>query len=554
MEILVNVVGQKLKAATNQKTLVAGTQEFIKFVFELPDDWKDLKTFVQFRQSENVYEKYLDKENSVYLPSEIAEGICVLALQGNLGNVIAKSATLSFFVDKDPIKDGATGTEITLTLYEQLCNEVHEIGKMVGYGTGNEFYGNTESTKDSNKLGTRGFEIISYSGAQGESGTYTVRGTGGDYNDLKAVFGTGEELYITILNKENKDSWCKITAVSFDSNNIVITVDNIYTNSTSVSYDASATYNKTGIVTWAPELGWTIQQREAGNADWQEQACFFICGHPELGTFSWFGSQSAFGDGNILQGKTSAAIGLNNRIYGKYGFAAGKNNKVGYNGHAFGQDIDFSKAQGAFGAGKNLYADRDAHPIMFGQNLRAAKSNKSVLRQLIAGFFNKNKPRNVFEVGAGHSEALRKNAFEVDRDGQVFANEKFLPLQCITQQNTTFSETEREQKITNVSSQVTFRSPSGLGIREEKTSAAYGPYVYVHAQKAGLTVGKWYVMAVGITNYSDNWKVSVRGYVKVDSETEKEYGFASDEISVSKGECYILCPIYAERLDSSYGF
>lgn len=46
----------------------------------------------------------------------------------------------------------------------------------------------------------------------------------------------------------------------------------------------------------------------------------------------------------------------------------------------------------------------------------------------------------------------------------------------------------------------------------------------------------------------------MRGYVKIDSETEKEYGFASDEISVSKGKHYILCSIYAERLDSSYGF
>ena len=256
-----------------------------------------------------------------------------------------------------------------------------------------------------------------------------------------------------------------------------------------------------------------------------------------------------------MQGKTSAVVGLNNRIYGKYGFAAGKNNKVGYNDYAFGQDIDFSKVQAAFGAGARLYAGRSSNfSVMFGCDLRAGNAQKYIPVQFITGFFNKNKSRTVFEVGAGHSEALRKNAFSVDRDGYVFSDEKFLPLQCFTQQDTTFSETEREQKITNVSSQVTFRDPSGLGIREEKTFAAYGPYIYVHAQKAGLTVGKWYVMVVGITNYSDNWKVSVRGYVKVDSETEKEYGFASDEISVSKGKHYILCPIYVERLDSSYGF
>ena len=256
-----------------------------------------------------------------------------------------------------------------------------------------------------------------------------------------------------------------------------------------------------------------------------------------------------------MQGKTSAAIGLNNRIYGKYGFAAGKNNKVGYNDYTFGKDNDFSQVQVAFGAGTRLHAGRSSSsPVMFGYDLYAGNVDKFIPVQFITGFFNKNKSKTVFEVGAGHSASLRKNAFSVDRYGQVFADEKFLPLQCITQQNTTFSETEREQKITNVSSQVTFRSPSGLGIRDKKTSAAYGPYVYVHAQKAGLTVGKWYVMVVGITNYSDNWKVSVHGYVKVDSEIEKEYRFASDEISVPKGKHYILCPIYAERLDSSYGF
>lgn len=188
---------------------------------------------------------------------------------------------------------------------------------------------------------------------------------------------------------------------------------------------------------------------------------------------------------------------MNNRIYGKYGFAAGKNNKVGYNDYTFGKDNDFSQVQVAFGAGTRLHAGRSSSsPVMFGYDLYAGNVDKFIPVQFITGFFNKNKSKTVFEVGAGHSESLRKNAFSVDRYGQVFADEKFLPLQCITQQNTTFSETEREQKITNVSSQVTFRSPSGLGIRDKKTSAAYGPYVYVHAQKAGLTVGKWYVMVV----------------------------------------------------------
>lgn len=80
MELLINVINQKLKLATNLKSLVAGTQQFIKFTFNLSDEWDDLLTFAQFIQGENAYSQYLDSDNSVYLPSEIQEGVCKLAL------------------------------------------------------------------------------------------------------------------------------------------------------------------------------------------------------------------------------------------------------------------------------------------------------------------------------------------------------------------------------------------------------------------------------------------------------------------------------------------
>ena len=422
--------------------------------------------------------------------------------------------------------------------------------------SGNEFYADDEfAVGEGNKLGTRGFEIISYSGTQGESGTYMVRGTENDYNALKAVFDTGEELYITILNKENKDSWCKITAVSFVNGNIVITVDNMYTNSESASYDASATYSETGLNTSFPELGWTIQQREAGNADWQKQACFFICGYPEFGTFTWFGSQSAFGDGNILQNKTSAIVGLNNRAYGKYNFIAGKNNKAGYNSHVFGEANDVSKSQSVFTAGIGNKAEfKGSNSAMFGAWLEAIKKDIFTRYQFITGTFNKNRPLNVFEVGGGTSDTNRANIFEVDRYGQVFANEKFLPLQRISQQNTTFSVTERAQKITDVSQQISFRLPNSLNVKSAETNN-YGPYVYADANKTGLTVGKWYVMVVGFTNYLDEWNVSINGFCKNAGENEKQYLFSTGgEISVPKGESHIIIPIYVAKSDSLYGF
>ena len=131
MDILVNVVNQRLKVSTNQKTFVAGTQEFIRFVFELSDDWSSLTTFAQFQQNGHSYNVYLDSNNSVYLPTEIVSGDCTLALQGNRSRIIAKSAPLVFSVEKDPVISDASGTDITLTLYDQMAGLLGEIDDRV---------------------------------------------------------------------------------------------------------------------------------------------------------------------------------------------------------------------------------------------------------------------------------------------------------------------------------------------------------------------------------------------------------------------------------------
>lgn len=126
MDILVNVVNQRLKVATNQKTFVAGTQEFIRFVFELSNDWTNLTTFVQFQQNDKSYNVYLDEESAAHLPPEIVSGTLTIALQGNLRRTIAKSQSLTFAVDVDPIKSDSSGTEITLSLYDQLIGSIEE--------------------------------------------------------------------------------------------------------------------------------------------------------------------------------------------------------------------------------------------------------------------------------------------------------------------------------------------------------------------------------------------------------------------------------------------
>ena len=56
---------------TQLSSFVSGTQEFIRFVFNLGSDWDDLLTFAQFAQDGHAYNQYLDEDNSVWLPAEI---------------------------------------------------------------------------------------------------------------------------------------------------------------------------------------------------------------------------------------------------------------------------------------------------------------------------------------------------------------------------------------------------------------------------------------------------------------------------------------------------
>lgn len=127
MDILVNVANQKLKIATNLKSLVAGTQEFVRFVFNLTGDWDNLMTFAQFRQNGVAYNQYLDENNSAYLPSEIGTGTCTIMLYGSNGNTIATTNYLTILIDENILVSDAESTDISLSLYNQLVSKVNAL-------------------------------------------------------------------------------------------------------------------------------------------------------------------------------------------------------------------------------------------------------------------------------------------------------------------------------------------------------------------------------------------------------------------------------------------
>lgn len=105
MDVYVDTAGQNLRVATNQKRFVTGTQNFIRFIFELSDDWAGLTLSAQFKQNGMRYNRALDSTNAVYLPTDIKAGEFTLALQGTDANKIAKTFEVKLLAIKDPFDE-----------------------------------------------------------------------------------------------------------------------------------------------------------------------------------------------------------------------------------------------------------------------------------------------------------------------------------------------------------------------------------------------------------------------------------------------------------------
>lgn len=124
MQLLINVIHQKLKPASGVNPLVDGSQQFVKFIFNLSPEWDNLTTFAQFIQNDIAYNQYLDADNSAYLPPEIKEGICKVLLYGTGDSVIATTNYLELQINKNILVSDANSTNISRSLYDQLVDMV----------------------------------------------------------------------------------------------------------------------------------------------------------------------------------------------------------------------------------------------------------------------------------------------------------------------------------------------------------------------------------------------------------------------------------------------
>ena len=128
MDIAIDVIDQKLRLKTDKKVgrLVSGTQEFVRFVFNLTSDWDGLSVLAQFNQGGVAYNQYLDSEHGAFLPAEIKAGSVTLMLYGTGGTTIGTTNYLTFQIDKDIFVTDANSTDISQSLYTQLVNQFND--------------------------------------------------------------------------------------------------------------------------------------------------------------------------------------------------------------------------------------------------------------------------------------------------------------------------------------------------------------------------------------------------------------------------------------------
>ena len=125
MEIPVAVFGQKIVMQANQRRLAPGSQKFIKFAFDLSEDWDGLTAFAQFKQGSNTYNVYLDNSNCVYMPAEISAGECYMMLYGTGQNSsIGTTNSIKLCINDETFVADSNSTVITESLYNQLVDQL----------------------------------------------------------------------------------------------------------------------------------------------------------------------------------------------------------------------------------------------------------------------------------------------------------------------------------------------------------------------------------------------------------------------------------------------
>lgn len=384
-----------------------------------------------------------------------------------------------------------------LICYKQMkdCVDTYH-GNGTVIGSAGFVYGTNSS------VGGKGMPIVDYNGTIGEEGTYTLSNVTQEFADRIAI---GD--IVSIVMKGNFDCWSKVTSVVYEAVNEIIklTVDTFFTNEKDVStgdttsYDAHKTYSSSGKLTYAPEMGFAIQNPS------EKQVYIYIVGKPDVGSVLLADGGASFGEDVIVQGKDSFGSGYNIWV-GKYAVAIGKNVKAAYGDFAAGRDIDLSEAQVSSAMGNNLKIGGFASgTTLFGKYLESNRSNQTVV-----GTYNNFRYDDVFEIGVGNTFG-RKNAFAVDQYGLIWSNEGLIADQLLTETLSTSKMVMADNMVTGSivtkTSDVTADTQACIPLYNSTHTQGNGSvYMYVDGSKFGCQDGKYYV--VGLTMFMNNLVVT----------------------------------------------
>ena len=129
MDILVTVEGQKMKLASNQTHHIEGSSQFVKFIFDLSDEWVGLDSNVQFIQNGEAYGQKLDGSGNkkyAFLPNGITEGECKMVLYGGDGTIRATTNYIPLSIGKDISALSTLSENISRTDYERALVELKQ--------------------------------------------------------------------------------------------------------------------------------------------------------------------------------------------------------------------------------------------------------------------------------------------------------------------------------------------------------------------------------------------------------------------------------------------
>lgn len=100
MDIIAIVKGQKMRLVANNSCYISGSNGFVRFKYELSDEWKNLSVIAMFEQNGQISSQTVT-DGYAFLPSDICEGNCDMTLFGIGGTIFATTNRVPLIINKD---------------------------------------------------------------------------------------------------------------------------------------------------------------------------------------------------------------------------------------------------------------------------------------------------------------------------------------------------------------------------------------------------------------------------------------------------------------------